>query len=95
MSTQKPLTLAEVFDIINAFRKEEARRRNRIDSQSAVRTLRLDDPDFLKEFEPLRTIRVNGRVGRKLGLDMYQVEHVLVRVKDGRYYPTVQYEGHA
>ena len=70
---------------VDLFRTEETRRLARINSDPTVRALREEDPDFLREFWPLRTQKRDGVLVSRLGDDYYKVGYTLVKIKDGRY----------
>ena len=86
---EKPVTSPDLVGIlkthIELFRAEEAKRWARINSDPTVRALREEDPDFLREFWPLRTQKRDGVLVSRLGDDYYKVGYTLVKIKDGRY----------
>lgn len=68
---------------LGLFRAEEARRWERINSYPDVAALRKNDPKLLRNFMPLRTLKQDDVVTRKLGEEWYRVGNFLVRHHNG------------
>ena len=96
MPNEKSVTSPDLVGIlkthIELFRAEEAKRWARINSDPDLITLRAEDPDFLRNYEPLNRQELNGVVVIKLGENHYQVGDIHIRIgEEGQYLLSIPY----